>query len=160
MRRFLSAASLALSLPPQLPAQGAVPETLRSIRPGETLRLSTADGRHIEGRFATLGFTPTGLSLREHPQPVPLTLIDSLWVRSSATRTGAIIGTLAFGIPAAVLSSWACTTIGDGTCRGWYLIPGMTLTGASIGFALGAGLGSGRVRWHLRYVRPPSRGEG
>jgi len=157
MLRFVLVAVIALSLAPQLRAQESVPQAFAQLRPGQTLRIYTAQGRRHEGRYAGLAWEPPSLSFREQVGPVVLTDIDSLWVRRSGARKGAVIGGLALGIPSAAFWAWACTVGSEGRCRAWHLVAGLTVAGAAVGAGVGAAIGSASVRWQLRYVRSPSR---
>lgn len=157
-QRCLLSAALALTVPLQVRAQDSLPQAVRTIRPGRTLRIHMGDGRRLDGRFDSLSQVPLGLSIRKVPAPITLAGIDSLWVRGNAAKKGALIGGLALGIPSAAFWTWVCIALGEGQgCDAVPVVAGLTVAGAAVGAGLGAAIGSATSRWQLRYVRSPSR---
>jgi hypothetical protein len=142
-------------LPARLPSQDSLPPQSLRIKAGQRVRLRTVDGRLLDGPVARL--TPTsGLQLTAPDSIIPLAAIDSLWLRRTKAGTGAWIGAVALGIPSAIYWSWLCTAVAEGTgCDVWGVVAGLTLAGAAVGAGVGALIGSGSVRWELRYARPP-----
>jgi hypothetical protein len=147
-------AVLSLFVPSPLLAQAAVPEALSRLRPGQSVRVTTHDGRRREARFHTFSQAPPGLRLLEGPAPLAVAEIDSLWVRTTSVRTGAYVGALAAGIPSLGFWWWVCNEVGDGGgCVESEVVVGLSLAGAAVGAGLGALIGSSIPRWQLRYVR-------
>ena len=81
--------------------------------------------------------------------------IDSLWLRRTGEGRGELIGAAALGIPSVLFWTWVSTVVAEGTgCDARDAVAGSSLAGAAIGAGVGALIGSGSVRWELRYARP------
>jgi hypothetical protein len=141
-------------LPTALPAQDSLPAPLARLKPGQRIRLLIVDGPRLEARIA--GFTSDPAALRlTADSAVPLAAIDSLWQRRTRAGTGAWIGAAALGVPSVIFWGWFCNAVSEGTgCDAWNVVAGLSLAGAAVGAGLGALIGSGVVRWELRYARP------
>ena len=141
-------------LPTALPAQDSLPAPLARLKPGQRIRVLTVDGARVDARIA--GFTNEPAVLRlAADSAVPLAAIDSLWQRRTRAGTGAWIGAAALGVPSVIFWGWFCNAVSEGTgCDAWNVVAGLSLAGAAVGAGVGALIGSGVVRWELRYARP------
>jgi hypothetical protein len=145
---------LLATLPTALPAQDSLPAPLAQLKPGQRIRLLTVEGRRLEARIAGLMSDPAGLQLVAD-SAIPLAAIDSLWRRRTRAGTGALIGAAAVGVPSVIFWGWFCNAVSEGTgCDAWNVVAGLSLAGAAVGAGVGALIGSGVVRWELRYARP------
>ena len=143
-------------LPAQLLGQDSLPPQLRGLKPGQRVRLRTVAGQLLEAPVARPTTDPAGLQLAAADSTIALAAIDSLWLRHTKAGTGAWIGAVALGIPSVVFWSWVCTAVAEGTgCDAWDVVAGLSLAGVAVGAGVGALIGSGSVRWELRYARPP-----
>jgi hypothetical protein len=142
-------------LPMRLPAQDSLPAPLARLKPGQRIRLLIVDGPRLEARVAGLTNDPAAVRLDATDSLVPLTAIDSLWQRRTRAGTGAWIGAAALGVPSVIFWGWFCNAVSEGTgCDAWNVVAGLSLAGAAVGAGVGALIGSGVVRWELRYARP------
>ena len=133
--------------PAAVAAQATIDSVAGQLHAGQLLRLHLRGGQRLEGRFAVYSPAPPALRLSAADTLVPVGMIDSLWVRGSAAKSGAIIGALVLGVPSAIVWQALCERQGEGTC-GWGTVYGLTAVGA----LLGAAIGSASPRWHLRYA--------
>jgi len=151
---LLSLVALAI-LPAALPGQDSLPPQLRGLKAGQRVRLRTVAGQLLEARVARPTTDPAGLRLAAADSSITVAAIDSLWLRHTKAGTGAWIGGIALGLPSALFWTWVCFGVGEGSgCDYWGLVAGLTLAGTGVGAAVGALIGSGSVRWELRYAQP------
>ena len=144
-----------LAIPAALPAQDSLPAPLARLKPGQRIRVLTVDGARLEARIAGLTSEPAAVRLDATDSLVPLTAIDSLWQRRTRAGTGAWVGAAALGVPSVIFWGWFCNAVSEGTgCDAWNVVAGLSLAGAAVGAGVGALIGSGVVRWELRYARP------
>lgn len=123
---------------------------LARLRPGKTIRIHLIGNGRIEGEFAH--GSATTLTLAGTPAPVEhsTAALDSLWVRGTGAKTGALIGGVAgllVGTAFGVLINGSCEADGA-SCGGW--VPGAGLAGAAVVGLLGAAIGSGFTHWRRR----------
>ena len=145
---------LLILLPASLAAQTTLDDAIRSLRPGQTVRLHSQTGQLAEGRFTVYQSDPPVVHLAMRDTTIPFTMIDSLWVRTTGAKTGAIVGAVAVGVPSALFWGALCNVAGDGECGQWGIVAGLTVAGAGVGALLGAAIGSASSRWQLRYAAP------
>ena len=119
-----------------------------TLRPGQTLRVWLADGQRFEARLIAVDGDPRVLRFVQ-PQPVvPITAIDSLWLRRHSAGKGALIGGIVVGGASFGLGAVVCTAVGEGDgCHEWGYVVAFGLGGAAVGALLGAGVGSLFPRW-------------
>jgi hypothetical protein len=133
-------------------AQGSPETGLGSVQSGQVVRIRTSAGQLLQGRY-----TATDAKLRSTDQELPLaeTAIDSVWVRGTRAKSGALIGGLVLGAGSAVFWGFMCELASDGHgCDETGSVVGLTLAGAAAGAGLGALIGSAAPTWRLRYARP------
>jgi hypothetical protein len=141
-------------LPASLAAQATLDSVARQLKPGQSVRLQSQTGQRVQGRFAVYHPDPPAVQLAMRDTTIPLALIDSIWVRKTGAKTGAIVGAVAVGVPSALFWGALCNLAGDGECRQWGAVAGLTVAGAGVGALLGAAIGSAASRWQLRYGSP------
>jgi hypothetical protein len=135
-------------------AQDPLENGVRRVSPGQLVRIKTQDGQLLEGRFSAFAPEPPSLQLTDRAGPLPAASIDSLWVRGTHAKRGAIIGALLLGVSSGIFWSSVCEYAGEGSgCDAWGAVAGLTLAGAGVGAGLGALIGSASPRWRLRYAR-------
>jgi hypothetical protein len=133
-------------------AQGAPQPGMSSMQSGQVVRIRTSAGQLLQGRY-----TATDALLRSTDQEVPLggTAIDSVWVRGTRAKSGALIGGLVLGAASAVFWSEMCNIASEGHgCDETGSVVGLTLAGAAAGAGLGALVGLAVPTWRLSYARP------
>lgn len=135
-------------------AQGSVETSLGQVRAGQLVKVRTQDGRLVEGRFSTFSLSPPHLQLEDPDSSFHTGSIDSLWVRGTRAKTGAIVGGVVLGVASGVVLGAFCEYGGeyDG-CDQWGMVAALTLAGAATGAGLGALIGSAFPHWRLRYAR-------
>ena len=137
----------------QAPLEAAV----RTLKPGQTVRIRVHGGDRIESRIRSLRAEPLALQLAGDSTGFDVGAIDSLWVRGTAARTGAIVGAAVVG--AASLALWAAVCEGasdvSGGCNEWGTVTAYSVAGAGVGALVGAGVGALVPKWRLRYARAP-----
>lgn len=146
-RRVLVLACCALSVP--LTSGTAQTEPLNGVklRAGQTVRVRLADGQRFEARLVSVDSSPLLLRFAEQPASVPISAIDSLWLRRRATGRGALIGGIVVGAGSFAFLTVVCRALSEGECNAWGAVIGLTLAGAGGGALLGAGIGSLLPRW-------------
>ena len=118
------------------------------LHAGQTVRVRLADGQRFEARLVGVDSSPLVLRFAQSPQGVPISSIDSLWLRRRGTARGAIIGGIVVGGASFALAAVVCTALGEGTgCDAWGTVVAFSVAGASVGALLGAGMGSLFPRW-------------
>lgn len=131
---------------------------LRSLRPGQSVRLGLAGGERVEGDVLRLA--DDGLVLDRaaagggrDPRPIPPEAMERLWTRSSSWGRGALVGGAAGAVPGAIfgheLGQFACAETSD-DCGLEGALLGGALLGAG-GALLGAGVGALIPHWSLRF---------
>ena len=146
----LSTLVLVSDLGGQAPLEAAV----RTLKPGQTVRIRFHGGDRIESRIRSLQAESLALQLVGDSAAFDVAAIDSLWVRGRATRTGAIAGAAVVGV--ASFAFWAafCKGLsGSGGCEAWGRVTGISVAGAGGGALIGAGVGALVPKWRLRYAR-------
>jgi hypothetical protein len=135
----------------QAPLEAAV----RTLKPGQTVRIRTHGGDRIESRIRSLRGESLALQLVGDSAAYDVAAIDSLWVRGTATRTGAIAGAAVVGVASVAFWAALCQGLSDGPggCTEWGRVTGYSLAGAGAGALIGAGVGALLPKWRLRYAR-------
>ena len=128
-----------------LPFTGIAGQRLRA---GQTVRVRLTDGQRFEARIASVDSNPLALRFTQSPQTVPISSIDSLWLRRRGTARGALIGGIVVGGASFALAAVVCTALAEGNgCHDWGAVVGFSLAGTAVGALLGAGMGSLFPRW-------------
>jgi|SRR5947209_15114445 len=135
----------------QAPLEAAV----RSLKPGQTIRIRVHAGDRIESRVRSLRAESLALQLLGDSAAFDVAAIDSLWVRGTATRTGAIAGAAVVGVASVAFWAALCQGLSDGPggCTEWGRVTAYSLAGAGVGALIGAGVGALLPKWRLRYAR-------
>jgi hypothetical protein len=147
----LSTLALVSDLGAQVPLEAAV----RTMKPGQTVRIRLHGGDRIESRIRSLRAESLALQLVGDSAAFDVAAIDSLWVRGTATRTGAIAGAAVVGIASVAFWGALCQGLSDGPggCTQWGRVTAYSLAGAGAGALIGAGVGALVPKWRLRYAR-------
>ncbi len=145
---------LLMLLPVSLAAQATLDSVTRRLRPGQTVRLHSQTGQRAEGRFAVYHSDPPVVQLTMRDSTIQFAMVDSIWVRKTGAKTGAIVGAVAIGVPSALFWGALCSGLSHGECGEWGAVAGLTAAGAGVGALLGAAIGSASSRWQLRYAAP------
>jgi hypothetical protein len=139
-----------------LAAQTTLDDAIGRLRPGQTVRLHSQTGQRAEGRFTIYHPDPPVVHLAMRDTTIQVAMVDSLWVRKSGAKTGAIIGAVVVGVPSALFWGAICNLASDGAgCGQWGVVAGLTVASAGVGALLGGAIGSFSSRWQLRYASPP-----
>lgn len=141
-------------LPASLAAQATLDSVARQLKPGQTVRLHLQTGQRAEGRFTAYQSDSSIVRLAMRDTTLPFAMIDSIWVRKTGAKTGAIVGAVAVGVPSALVWEAFCNLAGDGECGQWAAVAGLTVASAGVGALLGAAIGSASSHWQLRYPSP------
>ena len=139
--------------PASLLSQVTIDSVASRLHADQYVRLHVRGGRHLEGRFAFYVVAPAGSQLSVADTLIQVVTVDSLWVRGRATKTGAIVGAVVVGVPAAVFWAEVCALITESDCTAWGAVAGLTAGTAGVGALLGAAVGTAFPRWHLRYAQ-------
>lgn len=145
---------LLILLPASLAAQTTLDNAIGRLRPGQKVRLHSQTGQRAEGRFTVYNPDQAAVQLDMRDTTIRFAMVDSLWVRSTGAKTGAIVGAVVLGVPSALFWGALCNVAGDGECGQWGTVAGLTVAGAGVGALLGAGIGSLSSHWQLRYAAP------
>ena len=116
----------------------------QTLRAGQTVRVRLSDGQRFEAQLVGVDSAPLVLRFGQSPQVVPISSIDSLWLRHSSAGRGAIIGGIVFGATSFAFLAWVCSM---DQCNEWGAVVGVSAGGAAVGALLGAGIGSLFPRW-------------
>lgn len=147
--------SILILLPASLTAQTTLDSVARRIRPGQTVRLHSQTGQRAEGRFTVYHPDAAVVQLAMRDSTIRFAMVDSLWVRTTGGKTGAIVGAVVIGVPSALFWGGLCIGLSEGSgCGSWGVVAGLTLAGAGVGAILGGAIGSFSSRWQLRYASP------
>jgi len=135
----------------QAPLEAAV----RTLKPGQTVRIRVHGGDRIESRIRSLQAESLALQLVGDSAAFDVAAIDSLWVRGRATRTGAIAGAAVVGVASFAFWGALCSGLseGSGGCEEWGQVTAYSVAGAGVGALIGAGVGALVPKWRLRYAR-------
>jgi hypothetical protein len=107
---------------------------LARLQPGRQIRVHTTRLGRLEASL--IGSSDTTVSLGGSATDIPITEIDSLWLRGNHAGTGAIVGAATFGVLGA-LAGYAIAGTAESPQR-----TGPTVAGLAIGVAGGALLGA------------------
>lgn len=139
-------------IPPQATAQRP-DETLRSFEPEVQLRISTVNrGIHI-GRLARVANDTVHLVPQRGSGTVAIDAIDRVWVRGTATKKGAVAGSITGAVLGALsfaLFSYGICDAAECSVDGSAALLGGVLGGAT-GAVTGAVVGTMFGEWHLRF---------
>src|ERR1043166_5110064 len=150
---MLLVAALLLLLPPAVRAQASFDSVAVQLKPGQQVRVHASGGPRLEGRFAAFTNAPPVFQITVGDTVQSVRGADSLWVRSSATVTGLVVGAAVLGLAGAVVGVPLCEAAGEGSCND---SGALILASAGIGALVGAAIGSGIHHWHLRYPSSPA----
>jgi hypothetical protein len=144
-----------LALVPDLDAQAPLEAAVRTIKPGQTVRIRVHGGVRIESRIRSLRAESLALQLVGDSAAFDVAAIDSLWIRGTAARTGAITGAAVVGVGSFAFWAALCAGLSDGSggCKQWGRVTAYSLAGAGAGALIGAGVGALVPKWRLRYAR-------
>ena len=133
--------------PQPIPRQPSMFETLSD---SQWIRVSGNGHAHREARLLTHSGTEIVLDLDSRPVRTPLSAIDTLWERRSASRTGALVGGILGGV-AGILVATQAVEEGENAPADYV---GVLAVGGTVGGALlGALLGRAFPKWHRLYPR-------
>ena len=159
-RLFVRQTQLALALSTlvlvsDLCGQAPLDAAVRTLKPGQTVRIRAHGGDRIESRILSVRADSAALSLEGASTPLDGAAIDSLWVRGRATGTGAIIGAAVLGIASIPVGQALCGGLSESasSCGGSDVTVPSFLVGAAGGALIGAAIGAGIPKWRLRYAR-------
>jgi len=117
---------------------------LAGLTPGTTVRVHNRERGRIKGHVLSASGPTLTLDIGGTPTELSTAALDSLWVRGTAAKTGAIVGAIPGG-----LMGWIAHGVGnidcEQQCRG--AIPAV-LVGATAGAIIGAVIGSLIPKWH------------
>lgn len=136
----------AAQTPKPIPAQ---PPLFEVLRDSQWVRVSSTGQSRREGRLAEHSTTEIVLDL-DRPQRIPITAIDTLWERRTASKTGAWVGGL---VGAGVGILVATQTVEKGETAPADYVGLFAIGGAVGGGLLGALAGRAFRRWHRLYTR-------
>jgi hypothetical protein len=131
-------------LPVLLAAQTTLDSVARHLRPGQRIRLHSQTGQRAEGRFTVYDRDQAAVQLAMRDTTIRFGMVDSLWVRKSGAKTGAIVGGVVVGVPWALLVSALCNMAGG--CTQWGAVAGLSLAGAGAGALIRGAVGLARPR--------------
>ena len=115
----------------------------QTLRDGQTVRVWLSDGQRFEAQLVGVDSSPLVLRFGQSPQLVPISSIDSLWVRRNSAGRGAMIGGIVLGATSVAFWSLVCYSVDEaGGCHYWGYVAGLSAGGAAVGALLGAGIGS------------------
>ena len=120
----------------------------QTLRAGQTVRVRLSDGQRFEAGIVGVDSSPVVLRFAQSPQLVPISSIDSLWLRRTSAKRGAIIGGIVVGALAFAAGAAECSIVGESDgCEAWGYVLLFSGGGAAVGALLGAGIGSLFPRW-------------
>lgn len=137
-----------------LRVEAQTPGDFGGVREGDWVRVRTSGGQLMAGRYVTSSLSSPRLQVAEGVEPVALDDVDSLWVRGTRLKTGAIVGSVVGAGAGLGIGLAVCELAADGSgCEDVELVVLGTLAGAGVGAGLGALVGSAFPSWRLRYAR-------
>jgi hypothetical protein len=144
-----------LVLVSDLGGQAPLEAAVRTLKPAQTVRIRVHGGDRIESRIRSVRAESLALQLVGDSAAFDVAAIDSLWVRGTATRTGAIAGAAVVGVASVAFWAALCEGLSDGPggCTEWGRVTAYSLVGAGAGALIGAGVGALVPKWRLRYAR-------
>jgi hypothetical protein len=139
--------ALAVAQTPQpIPAQPSMFEVLSD---SQWIRVSRTGHARREARLLEHSATEIVLDL-DRPLRIPVTSIDTLWDRRTASKTGALVGGL-LGAGIGVLVATQAVEKGETPPAAWI---GLFAIGGTVGGGLlGALVGRAFPKWHRLYTR-------
>jgi hypothetical protein len=153
MRIWLIALMALVSATSHATAQTA--DDLRGLTPGSLAKVRLGSGEIIQGKLLRLRIDTTLIAVDSGARKIPVSSMDSLWVRGNYLGKGTIIGAIAGGALGAAFGIVAARGSCDlPTCSadGYFLLAG---AGALIvglpGALAGSLVGSLTPRWVLRF---------
>lgn len=133
----------------QVPLDAAI----RTLKPGDSVRIRVRAGDRIESRIASVHAEPLRLQLAAGAA-LDAAVLDSLWVRGKATQTGTNTGAVVGGVGSFAFWAAVCSGISEGKgCDAWDAVAALSVAGVIGGALLGAGIGALVPKWRLRYAR-------
>ena len=137
----------------ELEGQTPLDASLRTLKPGEQVRIRVRGGGRIEARIVSVQTEPLGLQLTGAGAALDAAAIDSLWVRGRATQTGTNTGAVVGGVLSFAFWGAVCSGVSEGKgCDAWGQVTALGVAGAIGGAFIGAGLGAMITTWKLRYA--------
>ena len=122
---------------------------LARLGPGTRVRLHSRDLGRLEGRVVASSPSTLSLNAGGRLTDVRVATLDSLWVRGTAAKTGAIVGAIPGAVAGLVMGTIAnelgCKDDGGDPCP--EAIPLLGALGAVSGGVLGALVGAAIPRW-------------
>lgn len=138
-----------------LGGQTPLDSAVRTLKPGERVRIRVRGGDRIESRIVSVQAAPLGLQLTGAGAALDAAGIDSLWVRGEATRIGTNTGAVVGGVLSFAFWAAVCSGVSEGKgCDAWDAVAALSVAGVIGGALLGAGIGALVPKWQLRYARP------
>lgn len=120
----------------------------QTLRTGQTVRVWLSDGQRFEAQLVGVDSSPLVLRFGQAPQLVPISSIDSLWLRHNSAGRGAIVGGIVLGAMSVAFWTLACYSVDESDgCHYWGYVVGLSAGGVAVGALLGAGIGSLIPRW-------------
>ena len=142
-----------LMLVSELDGQTPLDAAIRTLQPGERVRIRVRGGERIESRIVSVQTEPLGLQLTGAGASLDAAAIDSLWVRRNAARAGTNVGVVVGGVLSFAFWAAVCTGVSEGQgCDAWGTVAILGFAGAAGGALIGAGIGALVPSWKLRYA--------
>jgi hypothetical protein len=140
--------ALAVAQTPQpIPAQ---PPMFEVLSDSQWIRVSSTGHARREARLLEHSATEIVLDLEPRPLRIPVTGIDTLWERRTASKTGALVGGL-LGAGIGVLVATQAVEKGETPPADYVGV--FAIGGAVGGGLLGALVGRAFPKWHRLYTR-------
>jgi len=134
--------------------QAVTPEAVlaRQLAKSALIRLH-AEGARVTGHLTEVGQGQATLEVASGPRTIQLNLVDSVWVRGHAAKTGAIVGgttrAIVLGVLTSLLTSGFCEVDCSNAGTNGALVGGAI--GSAGGALLGAGVGALIPKWKRRF---------
>ena len=97
-----------LALVSDLRGQAPLEVAVRTLKSGQTVRIRVHGGDRIQSRIRSLRAESPALQLLGDSAAFDVAAIDSLWVRGTAARSGAIAGAAVVGVASVVFWGGLC----------------------------------------------------